>query len=270
MAWKKRVGPWLLQICTTDVWPCCRCGYLYFYDTMRLMECELSGNCQSLSLEETFSLAAACLLKSFQALNRDDPGVLTLLYLLVHRLRRMERLVVCVTVSSIKEQMENISTVHMPEEDIAMHEEGGDVDELFYLDLMDLIEGKQNVGRPLVQTKHDQCWSQHLGIASQVIESELLKYASEAIVSRLSQGTSTDTDKRLWREVTAFHPSAKLLRHADERAIELVHEILIFRTIADFSPWKSLLPMTLHWRIFPKDFWNSKSSDPCICFWRQA
>lgn len=261
MGWKKTVGVWMLQICAMEIWPHCKCGYLYFYDTMMRMERALADTCLTPSNAEIFSLAAACLLQSFRALQPEDPGVLTLMHLVVHRLKRLERTHPGfeVTTSSILEQMQKVDTAYVPE--LATRDEEGTVkceesmceSEQLHLKLLDLIEGKQNVGRPIVQTEHPGCWSQYLRITSRVIENDLLRRGSEAVVLRIMQGTATEQDRLLCHEAKMLCPhSQNILRDAYagsndetvEKAIKLVQQALTFQTMAVYCPWVFLASYT--------------------------
>ena len=255
----------MLQICAIDIWPHCKCGYLYFYDTMMFMERVLSEGYKPVTDKEMFSLAAACLIDSFVALNRDDRGTTTLIHLLVHRLQRA----VNVTGFDIYDQLWHRTAVvqnpaHVPHSggpvgDCVILKENEAATNLVFLDLLDLIEGKENVPRPVVETTHRDCWSQYLSLASSVIDNELLFYGSKAVVSRMRQGTSTDADLNLLSEASILHRIKDPLREDENKLVQSVKQVLTFRTLAQCCPWTCLAPRTLKWNTSPIASWMNRN-----------
>ena len=158
MGCKTAVWIRMLQICTNDIWPCCECGYLYFYDAMTAMEKILSNSFRESTQEERYSLAAACLVKSFQRLNPEDPGWQALLHLIVHRLQSMTRTNghFYVSANDILALLLEIEPVYFEcanddedkDEAMVLDEDNESEDNLKYLGMF-LNEGLEKIRRPV-------------------------------------------------------------------------------------------------------------------------
>lgn len=268
MGCKTAVWIRMLQICTNDIWPCCKCGYLYFYDAMTAMEKILSNSFRESTQEERYSLAAACLVKSFQRLNPEDPGWQALLHLIVHRLQSMTRTNghFYVSANDILALLSEIEPVYFEcanddedkDEAMVLDEDGESEDNLKYLDMF-LNEGLEKIRRPVVQIQHRGCWSQHLTVLSSGIKDALLRNVSEAVSKRLQDKTHNDADKQLLHEASLFCP-----KMTPEILIESVQQVLTFRVMALYGPWMNTLSLSkLVWLAkpggtTPKNFWKTK------------
>ena len=265
----------MFQICANDIWPCCDCGYLYFYDAMTSMEKILSDSCREPSEEDRYCLAAACVVKSFQILNPGDIGWQALMHLIVHRLQRMSGVIrgFHVNVKSILARLSEIDPVYFPcandlDEGMVLDEDGESEDDVKYLDMF-LDEGLEDIRRPVVQIPHRGCWSEHLSVLSHGINDALLRHASEAVSQRLQDKTYNDRDQKLLHEASVFCPRKK----TPEIMIESVQQVLTFRAMASYGPWmNTMAPRTLIWfegRSY-KNFWKTKDREWPIHCWLPA
>lgn len=265
----------MLQICVNDIWPCCNCGYLYFYDAMTCMERILSNSYREPTDEERFSLAAACLVKSFQRLNPGDPGWQALMHLILHRLQRMSRYTVgfYVKANGIRAMMSEIDPGYFARSDVldgdmVLDEDSEPEDNVKYLEMF-LNEGLENIRRPIVQIPHQECWSQHLSVLSQGINDELLRRASEAVGQRLEDKTHYDADQQLQREASLYCPT----KRTPEVLIASVQQVLTFRGMASYGPWMNTLSLRkLVWiagpgGTRPENFWTTKDREWPLHYW---
>ena len=256
------VRKWMFQICAIDIWPCCDCGYFYFYDAMTCMEKILSNSYREPTDKERYSLAAACVVKSFQRLNPGDPGWQALMHLIVHRLQRVNRTDAYFYVSGndIRALLSQIdldyfACSNVSGEDMVLDEESESEDKVKYLDMF-LNEGLENIRRPVVQIPHAGCWSQHLSVLSHGINDTFLRRASEAVSQRLQDETYNDADQQLRQEASVFCPRIK----TPEILIESVQQVLTFRAMALYGPWmNTLAPRQLVWLTSPEYFWCTKN-----------
>lgn len=269
---KEAVWRWMLQICVLDIWPCCDCGYHYFYESMTCTERVLSKSYREEMTESfVFSLAAASLVKSFRRLNPMDGAWKALMHLVIHRLQRLTKSSthLYITETRITDLMSRIDSENAlyPEhfdshsdsdEAMVLDEESehGE-DNLKYLDMF-LHEGVENVRRPAVQIPHRGCWSEHLSILCHGINGELIKWSSTAVLDRLEHGTNTDADTRLRQEVDIMCP----LKKTRETLLKSTMQASTFRVMTQYGPWvDSMAPKKLIWTDpdgrTPENFWTS-------------
>ena len=239
------------------------------------MEKILSNSYREPTDEETYSLAAACLVKSFQRLNPGDPGWQALMHLIVHRLQRMSRANVrfYVNANDVRTLLSEIdpdyfACSNVSDEDMVLDEDSESEDNVKYLDMF-LNEGLENICRPVVQIPHRGCWSQHLSVLSHGINDTLLRHASEAVSQRLQDETYSDADQQLRHEASVFCP----LKKTPEILVESVQQVLTFRAMAPYGPWmNTLTPKKLVWLMRPRgtspeNFWKTKDYEwPFHCW----
>lgn len=276
MSWKKTVGPWMLQICTLDIWSHCQCGYLYFYDAMRVMEMTLAAvkvkGSTPTEPQDLFSLAAACLIASFELLHPEDLGAYTtLLHLLVHRLQRVYSLSprgrLGVTYSSISKAMDTVvrsRVVSCPSHGILREVRS---DACLFLDLLDWIEAEgetmNDVRRPIVDIKHLDCSSQYFGVVAQVIASFPLAETSRWLVANIHAGRGTQYEKRLWHEAKILHPEG------DSMTLRIQQALASWKMAPLLPHIAGLMPLTLVWTMTmmtPERFWMVFSKRASRCF----
>lgn len=273
---KEALWRWMLQICVLEIWPCCDCGFHYFYEAMTCTERVLSKSYREEMTESfAFSLVAASLVKSFQRLNPNDCAWKALMHLVIHRLKRMTRSStrLYITETGITNLMSRIdsenelysehSDSHSDSDEAMVLDEESEhgEDNLKYLDMF-VHEGVANMRRPAVHIPHRGCWSEHLSILCGGMSGELIKWSSIAILDRLEHGTNTYADTRLRQEVDIMCPFKK----TPETLLKSTMQAYIFRLMAQYGPWvDSMAPKELIWTDpdgrTPENFWTSNKEE---------